>query len=80
MVARKGTGKEQSVLATTMLRNVRSRWRAGRRIVVALLRELADEAAYERHLARRGRTASRAEWRLFSDERLRGKYGRPKCC
>jgi hypothetical protein len=45
-----------------------------------MLRELADEAAYERHLARRGRSASPAEWRLFSDERQRGKYGRPKCC
>jgi hypothetical protein len=67
-------------MPTTLLRNVGSRWRASRRVVVGILRELADETAYERHLARRGRSASQAEWRLFSDERLRGKYGRPKCC
>ena len=57
-----------------------SRWRAGRRIAVGMLRELSDEAAYERHLAQSGRSASPAEWRRFADERLRGKYGRPKCC
>jgi hypothetical protein len=64
----------------TMLRNAAVRCGASRRIVLGLLRELADEAAYERHLARRGRSDSPDEWRLFLDERLRGKYGRPKCC
>jgi len=68
------------LLVTTLRRHVGSRWRTARRIVVGLLRELSDEAAYERHLARRGCSASPAEWRLFSDERQHGKYGRPKCC
>jgi hypothetical protein len=45
-----------------------------------LLRELSDENAYDRHLAAHGRTHSAAEWRRFSDERLRAKYMRAKCC
>ena len=48
--------------------------------MLALLRELADETAYQRHLAAKGREHSPAEWRKFSDERLRAKYFRPKCC
>ncbi len=50
------------------------------RLVLALLRELADENAYQRHLAAHRRTHSMAEWKRFSDERLRAKYVRPKCC
>ena len=49
-------------------------------LLLALLRELADESAYQRHLAARGRKHSAEEWRKFSDERLRVKYFRPKCC
>ena len=45
-----------------------------------LLRELADENAYERHLASHGRAHSGDEWRRFSEERLRAKYARAKCC
>jgi hypothetical protein len=45
-----------------------------------ILRELADERAYQRHLERHGRTASGEEWRRFSDEQLRARYARPKCC
>jgi hypothetical protein len=45
-----------------------------------LLRELADETAYQRHLTANGREHSPAEWRKFSDARLRAKYFRPKCC
>lgn len=45
-----------------------------------LLRELADENAYRRHLEARGVPASPEEWRRFSDERLRAKYARAKCC
>ena len=48
--------------------------------ILALLRELADENAYQRHLAAHGRPASPTEWRRFSDERLRSRYVRPKCC
>jgi hypothetical protein len=50
------------------------------RIVFAILRELADENAYQRHLAAHGREHSGAEWRRFSEERLRAKYARAKCC
>lgn len=50
------------------------------RLVLALLRELADENAYQRHLESHGRVHSPEEWRRFSEERLRAKYMRAKCC
>ena len=50
------------------------------RLLLALLRELADENAYRRHLDAHGRTHSGPEWRRFSEERLRAKYARAKCC
>lgn len=50
------------------------------RLVMALLRELGDEAAYRRYLDAHGRTHSGQEWRRFSENRLRAKYSRPKCC
>ena len=50
------------------------------RFVLELLRELSDENAYRRHLAAHGVPASPEEWRRFSDERMRGKYARAKCC
>lgn len=50
------------------------------RTVLGLLRELADERAYERHLAAQGCPHSGEEWRRFLEERLREKYTRPKCC
>ena len=50
------------------------------RVLLGLLRELADENAYARHLARHGESPSRSAWRRFSEERLRAKYGRVKCC
>ncbi len=50
------------------------------RLILAILRELADESAYERHLAASGRPHSGDEWRRFSEERLRAKYARAKCC
>jgi hypothetical protein len=49
-------------------------------LAMALLRELADENAYRRHLEAHGREASGEEWRRFSEERLRAKYARAKCC
>lgn len=49
-------------------------------LALALLRELADENAYARHLAREGRPHSGAEWRRFSEHRLQAKYSRAKCC
>jgi len=53
--------------------------RAGR-LVLALLKELADESAYERHLRAHCREHSGEEWRRFSEERLRAKYSRARCC
>jgi hypothetical protein len=50
------------------------------RFILALLRELADESAYQRHLAAHGCAHSSAEWRRFSEERLRARYARAKCC
>jgi hypothetical protein len=50
------------------------------KFVMDLLRELGDENAYRRHLAAHGHAPSRAEWKRFSDERLRARYSRPKCC
>jgi len=50
------------------------------RLVMALLRELADENAYQRHLEAHGTSHSGAEWRRFSEERLTAKYARAKCC
>ena len=50
------------------------------RFVLDLLRELADENAYRRHLAAHGRAPSPEEWRRFSDERLGARYSRAKCC
>ncbi len=50
------------------------------RLLLALLRELADESAYQRHLAAHGRAPSPEEWRRFSDARLRAHYARARCC
>jgi hypothetical protein len=50
------------------------------RLVLAALREIADEGAYSRHLSALGRTHSPEEWRRFSERRLLAKYARPKCC
>ena len=50
------------------------------RLIWALLRELADESAYRRHLDVNGRVHTREEWRRFAEERLQARYTRPKCC
>jgi hypothetical protein len=50
------------------------------RTVLALLKEIGDENAYERHLKAHNREHSPEEWRRFSDERFRGKYTKAKCC
>jgi len=50
------------------------------RILMAILRELADENAYRRHLAAHGAAPSAEEWRRFCEHRLRAKYARAKCC
>ena len=50
------------------------------RLLLALLREIADEGPYVRHLTALGRAHSPEEWRRFSERRLLAKYARPKCC
>ncbi len=50
------------------------------RLLVALLRELSDESAYQRHLEAHGSVHSALEWRTFHNARLREKYMRAKCC
>lgn len=57
-----------------------SRLRRFCRLILAILREIGDENAYQRHLAAHGRPHSGEEWRKFSEEWLRAKYTRPKCC
>lgn len=49
-------------------------------LMLALLRELADENAYQRYLAVERRDHSAEEWRKFCETRLCAKYCRPKCC
>lgn len=48
--------------------------------VIVLLKELADENAYTRHLRARNLRHSPEEWRLFLDRRLQKKYSQGKCC
>ncbi len=55
-------------------------WQRFWQTLLAILRELADERAYQRHLRVHGRAPSGEEWRRFSEERLRLKYQRPRCC
>ena len=51
-----------------------------RRILVGIARELSDESAYARHLAAHGASHSGAEWRRFSEARMKRKYSNAKCC
>ncbi len=62
------------------MKRLLSKFRAAGRIIRGLLRELADENAYERHLAAHGVARGAEEWRRFSDERMRARYQRAKCC
>jgi hypothetical protein len=50
------------------------------RTILAILRELADENAYKRHLTTLGRTNSPEEYRRFQSEHFKAKYQRAKCC
>jgi hypothetical protein len=49
-------------------------------LLLALLRELADENAYQRYLVARGIAPSPEAWRHFSSHRLAARFERPKCC
>ncbi len=46
----------------------------------ALLKEIFDENAYERHLAIHGLTHSPQEWRRFCDSHWEAKSRRGRCC
>jgi hypothetical protein len=50
------------------------------KILLGILKEIGDENAYARHLSARGVPPSKAEWRLFSEARMKRKYMRAKCC
>lgn len=54
--------------------------RAAGRLALDLLRELGDERPYGRFLAATGQAHSSHAWRQFTDERLKAKFKRPKCC
>ncbi len=49
-------------------------------LIMQILREIADQNAYARHLAVHNIKHSGPEWRRFSDERFRAKYQKAKCC
>ncbi len=61
-------------------RRLRSALAKCSKLLWTLLRELADENAYSRHLAHHGVAPSKDEWRRFSAERMQAKYARAKCC
>jgi len=49
-------------------------------ILLATLREIFDENAYQRFLLRTGSTASRESYRAFMREREAGMATKPRCC
>jgi hypothetical protein len=57
-----------------------SRIRELLKVLWSVVRELSDESAYQRHLARSGAAHSAAEWRKFSECRFNAKYRRARCC
>lgn len=50
------------------------------RIVVAMLREIFDEAAYDRFLLRKQMASSSTAYAAFRQEFEDAKTRRPKCC
>jgi len=54
--------------------------RRGVEIIVATLREIFDENAYQRFLLRRGLEASRGSYREFLEENRVCRERRAKCC
>ena len=50
------------------------------RLVIATLREIFDENAYARFLAREGVPSSRAAYAAFLRERAAAMERRPRCC
>ncbi len=50
------------------------------RLLFAVLREIFDEAAYERFLRRHELSATGASYAHFCREHYQGKQARPRCC
>ena len=50
------------------------------RLVLAALREIFDEAAYERFLVREGSAVSRESYAQFLAENKTARLKRPRCC
>jgi hypothetical protein len=59
-----------------MRRGILEAWR----LLVATLREIFDENAYARFLAREGLASSRAAYAAFLREREAAVQRRPRCC
>lgn len=57
-----------------------TRLRAALRILLEILREIFDENAYARYLARNGASASRASYAAFLREIECTRARRPRCC
>ena len=57
-----------------------SRWVKAARILLATLREIFDEAAYERFLRRTQMPSSPGAYAAFRQEFEEAKTRRPKCC
>lgn len=57
-----------------------SRFVKAARIMMATLREIFDEAAYERFLSRTQMRSSAKAYAAFRDEFEEAKTRRPKCC
>lgn len=49
-------------------------------VLLATLREIFDENAYQRFLVRTGNTACAESYRAFMRERETGMATRPRCC
>ncbi|HUM05629.1 MAG TPA: hypothetical protein VLT90_09215 [Terriglobales bacterium] len=71
-----GTQRPRAVIVgqiAAMLANLGGTW-------LAVLREIFDESAYERFLARNGMERSRRNYAAFCREHHHSKAYRPRCC
>lgn len=59
---------------------MRELWRKFVGNLKALLAELSDQNAYQRHLASHGAVDSPEEWRRFQDQHLEDKSRQGRCC
>jgi len=57
-----------------------NRLRSFFKVLIATLREIFDENAFERFLLRTGEAASAESYRAFLQEREAGMARKPRCC